>query len=128
MMYLHEELRDRALQLIDMKSTADDIKAGRDLALINNVVNAVNISPEYINHGVRLDIKLNKEYPDIQLLRDAANTMRNVLGTNVKENVYKTPERCVIDDLTTDYFGILACVLMKHQIISVIKDFIRAVD
>ena len=128
MMYLHEELKDKALQLIDMKSTEDDIKARMDLALINDVMKAVNISPKHINDGISLDAKLNNEYPEIQLLCDAANTMKNVLGTNVKEIVYKTPQRCVIDDLTTDYFGILVSVLIKHQIISAIKDFIRTVD
>ena len=128
MMYLHEELKDKALQLIDMKSTADDIKAGMDLALINDVMNAVNISPEHINAGISLDIKLNNEYPEIQLLRDAANTMKTALGTNNKESVYRTPQECVVDDLTTDCFGILVSVLIKHQIISAIKDFIRTVD
>lgn len=128
MMYLYEELKDKALQLVDMKSTADDIKAGRDLALINDMINVVNKSPEHINKGISLDAKLNDEYPEIQLLCDAAKTLQNVLGTNVKENVYKTPQNCVIDALTTDCFGILVSVLIKHQIISAIKDFIRAVD
>lgn len=128
MMYLYEELKDKALQLIDMKSTEDDIKAGRDLALINDVMNKVTMSPKYINDGISLDIILNKDYLEIQLLRDAANTMKNVLGINVDEIAYKTPQECIVDDLTTDCFGILVSVLIKHQIIFAIKDFIRAVD
>lgn len=128
MMHLHEELRDRALQLINTKSTIDDIKAGKDLALINDVANKMNISPEYINDGIELDIKLNREYPEIQLLCDAAKNMQNFLGTNVKEITYSTVQDNVFDALATDYFGILASILIKHNAISAIKDFIRAVD
>lgn len=51
------------------------------MALINSVINVVKISPEHINDGISLDIKLNGEYPEIQLLRDAVNAMQNVLGT-----------------------------------------------
>lgn len=128
MMYLYEGLRDKAILLINSKSTTDDIKAGKDIALINGMINAVNISLEHINDGISLDKKLYGEYPEIQLLCDAANAMQNALGTNVKEVIYKTPQETVIDNLTIDYFGILASILIKHQVISAIKDFIRTVD
>lgn len=46
----------------------------------------------------------------------------------VREIVYKTPQKCVVDDLITDCFGILVSILIKHQIISTIREFIRTVD
>lgn len=128
MMHLYVNLRDKALELIDTKSTLDDIKAERDMLLVNNMISAVNISSEHINEGIMLDQKLNNEYPEIQLLCDAANTMKNAVGLNSKEIVCKTSQKNIVDALTTDYFGILASVLVKHQAISTVKDFICAVD
>lgn len=128
MMYLYENLTDKALELIDTKSTLDNIKAEKDMLLINNMINAVNISSEYINEGIMLDKKLNDEYPEIQLLCDAANTMQNAVGINSKEIVCKTAQKSIVDVLTIDYFGLLASVLVKHQVISTVKDFICAVD
>lgn len=128
MMYLYEELKDKALQLIDAKSTTDDIKAGKDLALINEMINAIGISSKHINEGIILDAKLNDEYPEIQLLRDAANAMKNIVGANTNQVIYETSQDYIKSDLKTDCFGILVSVLMKHQVISAIKDFIRFVD
>lgn len=75
-----------------------------------------------------MDAQLNEEYPEIQWLRDAANAMIKITGTNSKQVVRKTPQEYVLDDLKTDYYGILASVLVKHNVIHAVKDFIRAVD
>lgn len=129
MMYLHKELKDTALKLIDMKSTEDDIKAGTDLASINDMLPLLAMSPDYVEAGFALDEKIYGKYPEIQSLCDAADEMRNAFGLNANNcGEHKTRQQKVIDDLTTDYFGILASVLMKHNVISALKDFIRAVD
>ena len=63
------------------------------------MINAVNISSECVNDGISLDVKLNDEYPEIKLLSDAANTMKNASGSSIKENVYKTYQDCIMSDL-----------------------------
>ena len=128
MMYLYENLRDKALELINTKSTIDDIKAERDLIFINDTINEINIFPQNIKEGIALDAQLNEEYPEIQWLRDAANTMIKNNGTNSKQILHKTLQKSVVDDLRTDYFGVLASILVKHNIIYAVKDFIRAVE
>lgn len=130
MMYLHKELKDTALKLIDMKNTEDDIKAGTDLASINDMLTLLAMSPNYVEAGIALDKKIYGKYPEIQSLCDAADAMRNAFGLNANNycGAGKTVQQKVIDDLTTDYFGILASVLIKHNVIPTLKDFIHAVD
>lgn len=74
------------------------------MLLINNMINAVDISSEHINEGIMLDKKLNDEYLEIQLLCDVANTMQNAVGINSKKIVCKISQKSIVDALTTDCF------------------------
>lgn len=127
MMYLHEGLRDGALKVIGLKSTQEDLKAYEDLSRIQCLLRDFDKSQEYVNVGKNLDRRMGREYPEIQMLCDAANVMipKRSFGVSV---VQKTSAETVKDALKTDYFGILASVLLKHQMITGCKDFIKSVD
>lgn len=79
-----------------------------------------------IKEGVALNERLRKEYPEIQNMCSAINTMRmnregkgNVQLTNICDELK--------ENLKIDRFGILIGVLIKHKVISDIKEFIQEI-
>lgn len=127
MMYLHENLKDKALKLVDLKETKDDIKVSMDLGQISIMMSSESNSQEFVQAGMELDQRLKREYPEIQMLCNAANAMR-VSGDNHNQMSYISPGEGVKAALKTDCFGILSGVLIKHNVISDFKEFIRSVD
>ena len=128
MMYLHEDLKDSALNLVDMKGTVDDIKAGADLGKIEQLYNSANNTQKYISDVFELDEYLRGEYKEINNLCEAGTAMQKALGiSNNNEKALSAVEQ-VRSDLVTDYFGILASVLVKHEKIQHVKEFIKSVD
>ena len=115
-MKLKQELVNAAKTLLKEKSLKDDVKAANDIERIE----------EILNEPVRLDQKLIKNYPEITDLCSAADAMQNVLGIRSERRIGQ-PEDIVKQDLITDMFGIYASVLLKHQIIDCIKEFIDSV-
>ncbi len=128
MMHLFENLKDEALKLIDIKSTVDDVKAGEDLQKIEQMYNSANNTQEYISDASKLDNYLHGKYKEIEQLCEAGATMQKVLG--ICNNIEKASSELekVQSNLVTDYFGILAGVLVKHDVISYAKEFIKSVD
>ena len=64
------------------------------------------------------------------LLQDfglAGTAMQKVLGILNNEKTFSVIEQ-VQGNLGTDYFAILASVLVKHQVIAHVKEFIKSVD
>lgn len=126
MIHFHRNLKDKALDLIDLKGTKDDIKTSKDLDYINQILSRNPFSEADAQMGLELDKRLNIEYPEIRMLCDAAN----------KINPRAQQESIIDFDLSiqvrsalqTDYFGILAGVLIKHNIVSEFKEFIKRVE
>ncbi|MCM1399375.1 MAG: hypothetical protein NC225_07850 [Clostridium sp.] len=128
MMHLYEDLKDEAFKLIDMKGTVDDVKAGEDLGKIEQMYNSANNTQEYISNACKLDNYLRGKYKEIERLCETGTAMQKVLGIfNNNEKASSSLEQ-VQSNLVTDYFGILAGVLLKHEVISHIKEFIKSVD
>lgn len=126
MIHLYKHLKDEALHLIEQKSTADDIKAENDLRAIDNAFQLVQSSIDYFTYARGLDAKLYSEYPEIQGLCTAASMMQTTSpfqGIGTKSELEQ-----IQDALITDYFGILASVLIKHRKIQLVKEFIESTD
>lgn len=117
MMHLYENLKDEALKLIDIKSTVDDAKAGEDLGKIEQMYNSANNTQEYISAACGLDNYLHEKYKEIERLCEAGTAMQKAMGIcNNREKASSELEQ-VQSNLVTDYFGILADVLVKHDVI-----------
>ena len=126
MMKLKQELVNAAKTLLKEKSLKDDVKAANDIERIEEILNEPIMTVTLYNKAVRLDQKLIKNYPEITDLCSAADAMQNVLGIRSERRIGQ-PEDIVKQDLITDMFGIYASVLLKHQIIDCIKEFIDSV-
>lgn len=127
MMHLYENLKDMALKLIDMKGTIDDIKAGEDISKIE-AAGWIDSEEAFIHTASVLDEYLKKEYPMIEKLCEAGNAMQQAAGISDNSAGFLSETKRLQDSLVTDYFGILVSVLMKHKIISHVKEFIKLVD
>ncbi len=80
MMYLHENLKDKALKLVDLKETEDDIKVSMDLGQISIMMSSESNSQEFVQAGTELDQRLRREYPEIQMRCNAANAVPVVVA------------------------------------------------
>ena len=125
-MKLKQELVNAAKTLLKEKSLKDDVKAANDIERIEEILNEPIMTVTLYNKAVRLDQKLIKNYPEITDLCSAADAMQNVLRIRSERRIGQ-PEDIVKQDLITDMFGIYASVLLKHQIIDCIKEFIDSV-
>lgn len=115
------------------KKTVDDIKAGNDLKEINRIISClevnINISlyiQKNIKEGIALNRRLREEYPEIQNMCDVINNM----SPNRNENI-KSVNASISDELKeilrTDQFGIMTGVLIKHNVVSDIKEFVQEI-
>lgn len=118
---------------MDLKGTVDDIKAGNDLKEINRIISClevnINISlyiQKNIKEGIALNRRLREEYPEIQNMCDVINNM----SPNRNENI-KSVNASISDELKeilrTDQFGIMTGVLIKHNVVSDIKEFVQEI-
>lgn len=127
MINFYENLIDLALKLMDQKSTKDDIKAALDIEDIDNMLNLAQNTKTYIDDAKELDAKIVREYPIIEDMCAAASVMSNLLLINQNKK-YKTELEIVMNNLLADKFGIMASVLLKHEQIKSVKEFIKGVD
>ena len=125
-MKLKQELVNVAKKLLDEKSLKDDAKAANDIERIEEILNEPIMTDTLYNEAVRLDRKLIENYPEIAELCSAAGAMQKELGIRSERRISQ-PEDIVKQDLITDMFGIYASVLLKHQKIDCIKEFIDSV-
>ena len=126
MMKLKQELVNAAKTLLKEKSLKDDVKAANDIERIEEILNEPIMTVTLYNKAVRLDRELIENYPEITELCNAADAMQKVLGIRSERRIGQ-PEDIVKQNLITDMFGIYASVLLKHQIIDCIKEFIDSV-
>ena len=133
MIIFYEYLINEALRIVDLKGTVDDIKAGNYLKEINRIISClevnINISlyiQKNIKEGIALNRRLREEYPEIQNMCDVINNM----SPNRNENI-KSVNASISDELKeilrTDQFGIMTGVLIKHNVVSDIKEFVQEI-
>ncbi len=126
-MKLKPELVTMEKTLLKEKSLKDDVKAANDIERIEEILNEPILTDTLYNKTVILDQKLIENYPEITELCSAADAMQKVLGIRSERRISQL-EDIVKQDLITDMFGIYASVLLKHQIIDCIKEFIDSVE
>ena len=98
---------------------------------INRIISClevnINISlyiQKNIKEGIALNRRLREEYPEIQNMCDVINNM----SPNRNENI-KSVNASISDELIlrTDQFGIMTGVLIKHNVVSDIKEFVQEI-
>ncbi len=129
MTYFHINLKNTALNLIKSRENADDIKAGNDwdevLKMIDNLKSPS--ASNYQKAAEDLNKRLSSEYPEIRLLCLAVKDL--CIGMRKSPQPSHTDyNEHLISFLEIDYYGILVSVLLKHNIISDVKNFIAWVD
>lgn len=128
MIYFYEELVQFALKLIDVKSTQDDIKASLDLGEISNTLERAMPTREFINSANDLHERIKKDYREIDEMHAVAFNMRSALGMGMDNDITQSEYDDVLSNLNSDMYGILVSVLLKHEKVSCIKEFIKRVD
>ena len=126
MIHFHEEKVALALKLIDEKSVYDDIKASNDMAEIDTMINSVKANAKFVGVAKMLDEIIQKDYPEIQVMHNIVSNMTRT--ANLWRATSLSEADAIISNLQSDRFGILASVLLKHGMISDVKDFIKTVD
>lgn len=126
MIHFYREQVELAKKLIDTKSKQDDIKALNDINEINFVIKTAIPTVEFVNAAKRLNKRINEDYPEIDEMHKIASNMTNPIRLR-KEKTFSEYD-AILSDLNSDVYGILASVLLKHEKISCIKEFIERVD
>lgn len=125
MIYFVENYVKKAIELIDEKSKADELKAFTDVSDINKTIENLQISPAYRHYGIQLDERLRRDYPSIEKLQELGRNMANNRGNN---NIKYDVVSAIIADLNADKYGIYVDVLLKYGVINDMKKFIDKVD
>lgn len=125
MIYFVENYVKKAIELIDEKSKADELKAFTDVSDINKMIENLQISPAYRHYGIQLDERLRRDYPSIEKLQELGRNMANNRGNN---NIKYDVVSAIIADLNADKYGIYVDVLLKYGVINDMKKFIDKVD
>ena len=124
--YFYDNLVALAKSLIDAKSTYDDVKAGLDIGEIEALENSNIQLQKTIDAAKKLHKRLNDEYKEIAQMHIAASQMKRVMRVDSGNNQSEYEE--VLSKLESDRYGIYASVLLKHRVISQIKEFIERVE
>lgn len=125
MMYFEKDIVNKAIELIDEKSKADELKAFTDVSDINKMIENLQTSADYRYYGIQLDERLRRDYPSIEKLQELGRNMVNNSGNN---NTKYDVVSAIIANLNADKYGIYADVLLKHEVINDMKKFIEKVD
>lgn len=125
MMYFEKDLVNKAIELIDEKSKADELKAFTDVSDINKMIENLQTSADYRYYGIQLDERLRRDYPSIEKLQELGRNMVDNSGNN---NTKYDVVFAIIANLNADKYGIYADVLLKYEVINDMKKFIEKVD
>lgn len=128
MTYFKRNLVEQARALIELKSTKDDLMAADDMAEISSMLSKLDASTDYLQEARELDERMCKKYPQIELISSIANSMKQVPQNTIGIFLNKNPVEGVKSNLLSDMYGILADVLVKHKIVSELKEFIERVE
>lgn len=124
-MYFEKDLVNKAIELIDGKSKSDELKAFTDVNDINNMIINLQINRDYQCDAIKLNQRLREEYPSIEKL---LNLGRSMVNNSVGNNTIYDVVSAIIADLNADKYGIYVDVLLKHEVINDMKEFIEKVD
>lgn len=125
MMYFEKDLVNKAIALIDGKSKSDELKAFTDVNDINNMIRNLQINRDYQWDAIKLNQRLREEYPSIEKL---LNLGRSMVNNSVGNNIIYDVVSAIIAELNADKYGIYVDVLLKHEVINDMKEFIEKVD
>lgn len=125
MMYFEKDLVNKAIALIDGKSKSDELKAFTDVNDINNMIRNLQINRDYQWDAIKLNQGLREEYPSIEKL---LNLGRSMVNNSVGNNTIYDVVSAIIAELNADKYGIYVDVLLKHEVINDMKEFIEKVD
>lgn len=125
MMYFEKDLVNKAIALIDGKSKSDELKAFTDVNDINNMIRNLQITRDYQWDAIKLNQRLREEYPSIEKL---LNLGRSMVNNSVGNNTIYDVVSAIIAELNADKYGIYVDVLLKHEVINDMKEFIEKVD
>ncbi len=125
MMYFKKDLANKAIELIDGKSKSDELKAFTDVNDINNMIRNLQINRDYQWDAIKLNQRLREEYPNIEKL---LNLGRSMVNNSVGNNTIYDVVSAIIAELNADKYGIYVDVILKHEIINDMKEFIEKVD
>ena len=105
-----------AYELLNAKSTDDEIKAAEDLYAIDVILSGQNtcISP------YNLDSRLREEYKTIEMMENIAYKIIFNDRRSVNRSVSEKDE--IMNRLQSDKIGIIADVLIKHEIIKCVDE------
>ena len=125
MMYFEKDLVNKAIALIDGKSKSDELNAFTDVNDINNMIRNLQINRDYQWDAIKLNQRLKEEYPSIEKL---LNLGRSMVNNSVGNNTIYDVVSAIIAELNADKYGIYVDVLLKHEVINDMKEFIEKVD
>lgn len=126
-MYFKEALIDQAKEILKLESTKDDKKAVKDIAQILDMLESREESEEYLCNVRFLDNKMKNEYPVIFNMIKTGNKMQNIKTTNVVNTLNDLID-VAVEDLKADIYGILLDILIKHNVVAKIEEFIDRVE
>lgn len=125
MIYFWDNLVECAKKLIEISGTKEDLKTKKCISDIYNMIHQLQMNSEHIDSAIQLDNKLNEEYPVIKNMQNIGTSMSKQGCFNVRE---KSVVDIVIDNLNADKYGIYLDILIKHEVIRNIEDFIKCID
>lgn len=126
-MYFKNALIDQAKEILKLESTKDDEKAMKDIAQILDMLESREESEEYLCKVRFLDNKMKNEYPVIINMIKTGNKMQNIKSTNVVNTLNDLID-VAVEDLKADIYGILLDILIKHNVVAKIEEFIDRVE
>ena len=116
-----EKLVDLAYKLIKAKSSKDDAKAAEDMLVLDAILSGVQTSFNLIE----LDKRLRREYKTIEMLENIQENFCYNDGRTVNKNV--TEYERIINKLESDRSGVIADVLLKHEMIKTVDELYERV-
>ena len=116
MVKYNDEYVDMAYKLVKQKSNADDVKAATDLYVTNAVLSGENICVK----SDALDERLRKEYKTIEMMEAVASKF--TFNDGRANNRIISQDEVMMNRLESDRMGIIADVLIKHEIIKYVDE------
>lgn len=126
-MYFKDALMDQAKEILKLESTKDDKKAVKDIAQILDMLESREESEKYLCNVRFLDNKMKNEYPVIINMIKTGNKMQNrkiFKDMNTLNDLIDV----AVEDLKADIYGILLDILIKHNVVAKIEEFIDRVE
>ena len=130
MICFNQTLENMARTILFAKSTSDEIDAGNDILMVENIIFELQQQPMYAEQyfklyqkAVELNQTLRQKYPVIDELQAAANRLGEISPNRNRCEPNKADD--IQHHLRMDMRGILATVLIKHQVVKEVKDVLE---